>query len=221
MNIGASATRASRTDPSVELSLGKDIKTEPFYLSELLIHSGMVREGIHELYQNKMIAAWSDLLGDLFLCFVEMHFSGRREFHELKKRTARLDFSVKTDLTAQIKAGLISDYAFQRYNDRVKIINDILNPDCKHERELLVIKKHVLIRNSIQHHASKVYREMLSDLGCSRLEVLDKNDDVRYLDLNERIILSIPELDLIKRVLFQVSNEWRKHCGEDPDGGNT
>lgn len=132
LNIGSRVINTSPTDASVELSLGKDIKTEPFYLRELLIHSSTVEEGVLELYQNKMIAAWSDLLGDLFSFFVDMHFSGIRKFHELKKRTARLDFSLETDLNEQISSALTADFAFLRYSDRLKIVDELLNPEGKH-----------------------------------------------------------------------------------------
>jgi hypothetical protein len=213
LNIGARVISASPTDASVELSLGKDIKTEPFYLRELLIHSGTVEEGVFELHQNKMIAAWSDLLGDLFSCFVDMHFSGVRKFHELRKRTARLDFSLETDLLEQISTALIADFAFQRYADRVKIVDELLNPDGKHSAELSTIKKHVFIRNAVQHHASRVYRDMLRELGCSKLAVLSGDADLRELDLDDRVLLSVPELDSLKRSVYLVSNEWRRHCG--------
>ena len=213
LNIGATVINRSPADASVELSLGKDIKTEPFYLRELLLHSRSVEEGILELHQNKMIAAWSDLLNDLFSSLVNLHFDGVRKFDELKKRTVRLDFASGTEMHEQIRATLIADFAFQRYSDRVKITDDILNPNSRHSTELSTIKKHVFIRNAIQHHASRVYRDMLKELGCSRLAVLDGNADERGLDVNEQIILTVPELDAIKRALFLVSNEWRKSCG--------
>jgi hypothetical protein len=213
LNIGAGVINTSPANASVELSLDKDIKTEPFYLKDLLIHGGTVEEGVFELYQNKMIAAWSDLLGDLFSNFVDMHFSGARKFYELKKRTVRLDFSLETNLNDQIGAGLTADFGFQRYAERIKIIDGLLNPDGKHPPELATIKKHVFIRNAVQHHASRVYKDMLKELGCSKLSVLDRSADQRELDVDGLILLSVPELDTLKRGLYLVSNEWRKHCG--------
>ena len=213
LNIGTRVINTSPTDASVELSLDKDIKTERFYLRELLIHSSTVEEGVLELYQNKMIAAWSDLLGDLFSCFVDMHFSGIRKLHELKKRTVRLDFSLETDLNEQIRTALIADFAFQRYADRLKIVDEFLNPGGKHSAELSTIKKHVFVRNAVQHHASRVYRDMLKELGCSKLAVLNGDGDQRELDVDDLILLSVPELDALKRAVYLISNEWRKHCG--------
>ena len=212
LNIGTRVMNTSPADASVELSLGKEIKTERFYLRELLIHSGTVEEGILELYQNKMVAAWSDLLGDLFSRFVDMHFGGIRKFHELKKRTVRLDFALEMDLREQIRTALIADFAFERYTDRLKIVDEFLNPERKYSTELSTIKKHVLIRNAVQHHASRVYRDMLKELGCSKLAVLNGNGDQRDLDVDDLILLSIAELDAFKRAVYLISNEWRKHC---------
>ena len=54
---------------------------------------------------------------------------------------------------------------------------------------------------------------MLRELGCSKLTVLDGNADERELDVDELILLTVPELDALKRGIYLVSNEWRKHCG--------
>lgn len=213
LSIGVGVINASPDNASIELSLDKDIKTERYFLRELILHNRPVEEGILELYQNKMTTAWSDLLNDLFSSLMNLHFNGVRNFSELKKRNVRLDFSSITTFHEQIEAALIADFAFQRYNDRVKIIDDILNPDSKHKTELANIKKHIFIRNAVQHHASKVYHDMLKELGCGGLALLDKNADAKDLGVDEQIVLSVPELDAIKRSLFLVSNEWRKNCG--------
>lgn len=213
LNIGGREISGAPADVSVQLVLDKDITTEPLLLRALLPFSRSVAEGILELYQNKMIASWSDLLADLFAHFVNMHFRGSRKFLELKKRTVRIDFSLDADLLEQVGAGLITDFSFQKYGERVKIINSLLNPYGRHEAELSTISRHVLIRNSVQHHGSRLYRDMLRELGESKLLVLDANADAKELNVNDQIILSLPELDALKRGLFRVSNEWRVNCG--------
>ena len=116
-------------------------------------------------------------------------------------------------MSEQIRTALIADFAFQRYADRLKIVNELLNPDGKHSAELSTIKKHVFVRNAVQHHASRVYRDMLKELGCPRLAVLSGDADQRELDVDDLLLLSVPELDALKRAVYLVSNEWRKHCG--------
>src|SRR5438445_1168293 len=78
LNIGGQLLAGANPDASVELFLDEDIRTEPLHVRELLPHSGAVGASALELYQNKMIAAWSDLLGTLFEHFVRLHIDGVR-----------------------------------------------------------------------------------------------------------------------------------------------
>lgn len=212
LNIGGQMLTRANPEASVELFLDEDIRTEPLHVRELLPHSGAVGSGVLELYQNKMIAGWSDLLGILFDHFVRLHIDGIRQYSELKKRAARIDFADATDLEVQLRNSLTAEFLFESYADRVRTINSVLNPESKHAEELAVIKKHVLIRNAIQHHGSQVYSQMLRELGTANVMLLDPNARPRAHSVNERIGLSIPELDLLKRALFRLSNEWRNRC---------
>ena len=209
LNIGAKMISASPKDMSIQLPLDKDIATEPMYLKELLAHSNKVEDAILELFQHKMIASWNDLLNDIFSCFVEQHFSGKRKFQELRKRAPKIDFSSDTELTAQIKNGLLADFSFDKYVDRLRIINGILNPvkDC--EPELSLIKKQVFIRNAIQHHEGRVYADMMRELSLAQLQLLNKDADKINVDVGNEIELSIPEIDALKRALFRISITWR------------
>src|SRR5437016_2552940 len=107
--IGAQVVAQTSPAASIELLLDTDLKTEPLFLRELLPHRESVRQGIFELFQNKMIAAWSDLLGDLFAKHVEAHFKGGRAFAELKKRRVELDFGSGEPLEQQIITRLNAD----------------------------------------------------------------------------------------------------------------
>lgn len=196
---------------SVTLTLAPDVTTEPMYLRELLPHSSSVAQGISELFQTKTIAAWSDLLNDLFAHFVTDHLEGRKRLPELKRRTTRIDFSSETDVTSQVREGLISDFAFEKYAERIKIINRMLNPESKCQDELSIIRRHVMIRNSIQHHAGNVYDDMLRELGSQKIEVLDNDGNPTTLRAGESIRLFIPELDHLKGALFRLTNSWRAH----------
>src|SRR6266550_953856 len=111
------------------------------YLHELLPHSSAVAHGASELFQSKAIAAWADLLNVLFEMFVTAHIEGKRRYPELKKRSTRLDFSSIDDINTQVRSGLVADFAFGKYADRIRAINRILNPGDELQVQLLVIKK--------------------------------------------------------------------------------
>lgn len=199
-------------NPSVQFALAKDRNTEEIQLKELLPLSGSVRDGVFELFQNKMTALWSDLLGKLFALLVDSHFNGTRPFVELRKRRIQLDFKSQARLQDQVVARLLADFSFEKYQDRIRIIDSILNPEEKHRHELAQIRKHVSIRNAIQHHGSRVYPDMLRELGSTTLHVLDQNADERELGIGEHLALFLPELDALKGALYIVVNEWRVHC---------
>ncbi len=209
LNIGAKTISTSPKEMSIQLLLDKDIATEPMFLKELLAHSKKVEDAILELFQHKLIASWSDLLNDLFFYFLEQHFLGKRKFQELKKRTPKIDFSSDIELATQIRDGLLADFSFEKYVDRLRIINGILNPAKDCEAELSLIRKHVFIRNAIQHHEGRVYLDMMRELGSAQLQVLNKDADTINIDVGNEIKLSIPEVDALKRALFRISITWR------------
>jgi len=105
--------------------------------------------------------------------------------------------------------GLISDFAFERYSDRIKTIIHMLNADAHCQEELSIIRKHVLVRNSIQHHAGRVCEDMLRELGSQQINVLDHDGNLVDLGAGESIRLFVPELDHLKGALFRVTNFWR------------
>ena len=211
LEIGSGQLAKAPGNASVALKLADDVTTEPMQLGELLPHSNAVAVGIAELFQTKTIAAWSDLLNKLFAHFVTAHLDGIKSFPELKSRSTRIDFSVNSDIDSQIREGLVADFAFEKYSDRVKVVNRVLNPKGVHEDELSIVKKHVLVRNSIQHHGSSVYTDMLKELGSNHIVLLDREGKATNLSVGEPIQLFVPELDHLKGALFRVTNTWSAH----------
>lgn len=205
---------------SVSLTLADGVSTEPMSLRELQPHSGSVGLGIAELFQTKVIAAWNDLLGSMFEYFVQMHLEGRKPFPALRKRTTRVGFLDSMELGEQVRQGLVADFAFSRYADRIKIVSDVLTPSASGIRALHVIKKHVSIRNSTQHHAGRVYNDMLRELSVPSLDVLDASGRKISLREGEIINLYVPELDQLKGALFIITNQWRGNLATYTNGSS-
>jgi hypothetical protein len=209
LELGQHSVKTSPENASVTLMLSPEISTEPMYLNELIPHSSAVIHGVSELFQNKAIAAWSDLLNDLFEMFVSAHIDGRKQYPSLKKRVTRLDFSSAESVSNQIRLGLVADFSFGKYAERVQIVDRILNPEGKFQSELSVIKTHVAIRNSNQHHNGQVYADMLKELGSAAIDVFDHAGKPKSFSLGQPIELYVPEMDRLKAVLFLVTNLWR------------
>lgn len=137
------------------------------------------------------------------------HLDGNKRIPELKKRTTRVDFGSSIDLKSQVQEGLVADFAFEKYAERIKIVNRMLNPDGACQEELSIIRKHVQIRNSIQHQAGRVCEGMLKEIGSQQVGVLDQHGNLLNLSAGESIQLFVPELDHLKGALFRLTNYWR------------
>lgn len=218
LEIGSRTIAGTSENASVQLTIASDVVTEPMYLRELLPHSARVGLGIAELFQSKAMAAWADLLNALFENFVALHMEGKRQFPKFKRRTTKLDFSSPKNFKDQVREGLVTDFAFKNYRDRIQTITDVLSSD---DRQLAVIRKHVAIRNATQHHGGQVYEEMLKELGIETVELLNHASNPMALSLGQRIALYVPELDRLKKAFFLVTNQWREQLGKSADGSNT
>ncbi|TOL61671.1 hypothetical protein CGH93_23695, partial [Vibrio parahaemolyticus] len=69
----------------------------------------------------------------------------------------------------------------------------------KNVSELDTIKKHVLIRNAIQHHRGYAYSDMFKILGSQSFEVMDHNGKIQTVVSGDKILVTVPEFDLLKR----------------------
>lgn len=206
---GLNLISQSSSDSTVSLYLGEDLHTEPVQFIELLdISSDFISNNV-SLYQNMMVAAWCDLLDDLFNYYLDLHFSGSFSFSSLKKQNVKIDFASGINFESQIKDALKRDYSFKNYNDKIKLIVEILGQKPNNTFELNVIRKHVLIRNAVQHHSGIAYSDMIKLLGTASMEVMDRHGKPQTLSSGEKILISVPEFDLLKRSLQLVTQTWR------------
>jgi len=197
---------------TVSLMLAQDLFTEPMTFAELLQNKRELESRSIAHYQNMMIASWSDSIQDLFKCLLEMHFKGVRKFTELKKQNVKLDLSIDISIETQAVDMLLKDFSFWPYPDRFKLINQVLNPSKDLDSESLNIRKHVLIRNAIQHHNSVAYQNMFDQLGVKEFDVFDDKGVPFKVTVDNVIYMSVPEFDRLKRDLYLLSQKWRSHC---------
>ena len=166
-----------------------------------------------ETFHGKLVFAWYECLTSLFTLLVDKHFSGTRQFKELKTCQLKIDFQKSIDVNEQIKNSLSKNFDFDTYKDKIKIINSVLNPGNKRENELRNIHKHIQIRNSFQHKAGKIDKFFLQELGVQDISLLD-NDSIENKFIQDNIInLSIPEFDLFRKSIVLVAQTWRQWNG--------
>ncbi|MBD8531505.1 MULTISPECIES: hypothetical protein [unclassified Massilia] len=201
---------------AIRLTLSKKATSEPIPLNDFIPHSGEVSAGVAELFQVRAIAAWNDLLNDLFSVFVREHLTGSRQFKAIKKRSASVDFSSSEPIQDQILRSVVTDFTFDPYKARIKSIKDLCITKLPVDDDLKIIRKHVEIRNNFQHHGGVVTQDLLDNLGSNKLELLNSTAQAFELKKGDRILLYIPELNLLKAAMYRVTIKWRNANADLP-----
>jgi len=164
---------------------------------------------ILEAYHGKLVILGNRLLNALFCILLEEHLQGTRKFVELKTQLVKIDLSSMDDLSAQFKENCKNNFSFNKYSERLKIVNKALNPNDDGQNELGNIKKNILVRNSIQHSEGMVDDYMLRELGCDKIELADESGKIRIYRTGDKLILSIPELYSFMSSFLFIAQKWR------------
>jgi len=162
-----------------------------------------------EVYQGKFVYLVNQLMDDLFCILLDEHLGKTRPFVELKTQQVKIDFSTEEDLITQLKENCARDFTFYRYSDRLKIVNNALNLSNDGHDELVNIKKHILIRNVLQHSNGVVDNHMLKELGLKEFELADEQGKMMTYTKGDKIMLSIPELYSLMSSFLGIVQEWR------------
>jgi len=198
---------------SVETVVGLSISIEPIPIKELKQYSERLPHFTLEVFHGRMVQCWQNCITTVFCHLLDLHFAESRQFTELKKRQVYIDFRSGQDVVTQARDGLIANFEFEKYSERVKLINRILNPEGLHQEHLQNIHKHVLIRNSFQHKDGIIDKYLLQDLGVAEITLLDHDGHPITCHEQDKIDITIPEFDCFRRSLITVGQVWRKWNG--------
>lgn len=209
LQLGEGMLNTINDNANLEVRIGSAIQVEPIPIGELRQYGGTFPDFILQAFHGRAITLWQDLLQSIFEVYLEWHFQGTRQFTELKARQLTLDFTVGESFGDQIKARLKSNFSFDKYKSRYKLINSIRNQNNSREAELYEIHKHVSIRNSFQHHDGIIDGFSLQNLGRTRIELLEADGQTALFGQGDRLRLSIPEFDKLQKSLLLVVQAWR------------
>ncbi len=194
---------------SISPKVGTNLHIEPIPIVYIKKFRDDYPYFISEVFHGKLVHLWNNCLEDIFLLFIDLHFTGKRKFGELKKQDVKLDFSSNEDFYNQIKNRISDDFDFKEYSERQKLINKILNPNNDGREELDNIYKNILIRNVIQHRNNIVDSYILKKLASSQIEILDMDGNLKFYKENDKLLLSIPEIHSFKSSMFIIGQIWR------------
>ncbi len=197
----------------ISTTVGLDIEIEPIPMGELKRYRDELPKFLLEIFHGKLVQIWNECLSNLFQMLVDLHFSGQRQFIELKKRNISLDFQEDAKLEIQVKDRLCHDFGFQNYSDRVKLLNAVFNPNQEQCDYLYNVSKNVQVRNAFQHRERKVDEFLLRELGVQKISLLDDDGKPQEYLLGDILKLSVPEFDAFRRSLLMVGQLWRKWNG--------
>jgi hypothetical protein len=130
-------------------------------------------------------------------------------FPELKARQTKIDLGSSESIEGQIQRQLKRDFGFDKYKDRVKLINDIRNASAVHSSELFEVGKHVAVRNSFQHQDGVMDEYALKEYGRSSFEMLVDNGNQVNFPAGDGLRLSLPEFARLHKSLLLVAQAWR------------
>ena len=197
----------------ITTTVGLNIEIEPIPMGELKRYRDELPNFLVEIFHGKLVQIWHECLSNLFQILVDFHFSGQRQFVELKKRNISLDFQENAILEIQVKDRLCRDFGFQNYSDRVKLLNAVFNPNQEQSEHLGNVSKNVQVRNAFQHREREVDEFLLRELGVQKISLLDRDGKPREYMLGDTLELSVPEFDAFRRSLLMVGQVWRKWNG--------
>lgn len=201
---------------SISVKVGVDLQIEPIPIIEVKQFTNEYLSFLLDASHGKLARLWIDSLNDIFSLFIDLHFTGKRKFKEYKKQIKLpfQSFDTTKDIDDQIKDAVIKDFNFQSHNDKLWLINKVLNLTLEKEKEFENIKKNIFIRNSIEHGKGFIRDYVSKELGDNKIVILDATGMRKIFNINDKIILSIPEIYEFKCSVIFISQLWRKKYGK-------
>lgn len=221
LNLGQSTLDGFSDSVCIATTIGLNVQAEPIPMGELKHYRKGLGHFLLELFHGKLVQLWQDSLSELYNILVDLHFSGNRQFKELKVHNIFIDFRTSIALDEQVKDRLYKNFDFQKYGDKIKLLNGIFNPNSYHPDHLQNIAKHVQIRNAFQHHAGSVDDFMIKELGLQKIYLLNNHGNKIELKKGDKIELSVPEFYNFRKSLLLIGQVWRKWNAEDSNGPNS
>jgi len=209
LQCGEGVLDSSEDHATIEPRIGGGIQIEPIPIGELRQYSATLPHFLLQVFHGKAITLWQDLIQTIFDIYVDWHFMGIRGFPELKSRQTKIDLRSNESIEVQIQRQLKRDFGFDKYKDRVKLINDIRNTSADRSNELFEASKHVAVRNAFQHQDGVLDEYALKDHGRVSFELLDDSGNQIAFSAGDCLLLSLPEFVRLQKSLLLVAQAWR------------
>ncbi len=181
-------------------------------------------------YQGNLIQCFQEFLDDCYLqVLIEAIESGNPNQIKLRRASVRVDPSCylpapedvgNEDVSSSVPwftiRGFISDmwraYKWEPFKSKTEMLFRSLDYTPS-EHALFEIRKHVLIRNCMEHHQGHLDRDSLSELGRNKLELLDEKGALT-IDVWKPITLPQREVSALINLLVKFATDFDEYVGK-------
>ena len=171
-------------------------------------------QGIIALAQNELVQEWHGYLDAVFVEALRQCL-GKREFQsrlpKMKVELPDLIWNRKTDMVESVCKSLEEPFSFCNYPEKILILTALFNVESDDGIEFEV-KKHVMIRNVLQHNHGVIRSIDLKRIGREgqNVSVLEQNRKVCKFGLGDKIELSVAEIENLVNVMKDYSLYFEK-----------
>lgn len=207
--LGSSVVDVMTDDTLATATIGLNVKMEPIPVSELRAFRAIYPDFVVEVFHGKLLQHWTDLLHSVFSYYLDLHLSGVRQFAELGKTQVRIDLGQAMPAVDQLRESLCTDFDFRKQAERQHLVARLRDAAGDAKDEADTILRHVHIRNAIQHHHGVAREFVFKELGCQELTLLDESGTPQAFRTDDKVAVSVPELDKLRRALLVTAQRWR------------
>lgn len=186
--------------------------------------SAAVRIALLERTQGQMVQELHGFLDDAYLrLLIDVIHDGNKSGLKLRKASVNLNpADYQPDDTDEASdwftlAGLVSDmwrdYKFEPFAKKLEMLFRPLDFKLSPEADL-VLRQHVAMRNSVQHHGGRLDKTELARLGRAALEMKGPDTTTTQIKAGQAIVFHLEELGRFDRVLREFGATFDAHVAE-------
>ena len=156
-------------------------------------HKGALPELVHA----QLIQKWYGFLNQLVEQMVYDHVSGVRLYPKIRNKKVELNLEVveRNNLVQiqEISRRFREAFDFEKGYEKLAQVANWLNIEV--DKDLKdSIKKHIIVRNLLQHNHGCIRDSNLKELGKASIQLIDESINIKEFKVEERVKISIYEL---------------------------
>lgn len=166
-----------------------------------------------EYFHGRMIQEWYFFLKQIFGEAILFHLKNRNlsRFPSITIRKINLRELKPTSKVTELRKSLCfmfkESFSFEPYDQRINLIKKFFITNDIEQNVKREVKKHVLFRNSFEHHNGIIRDDDLRKIGRSgqRIEIMNDQGDMISVGEGEPIKLYKPEIEQLYKAIKEYS----------------